>query len=136
MAGDGVKIRLQGMEDAQKQLARIERNTKKMGDYRAIVFSRLPYAYGQEYGRHRVSGKLARRRGGAMYLNRARDEMLSGADRDISEGLNKVTSPGVWVLKRLALWTRRLAKQNAPRSGIRGKSYRLHRSINVKVYRK
>lgn len=138
MAGDGFKINLRGMEDAEKQLRRIERNTRKMGDYKAIVFSRLPYAYGQEYGRHRVSGKLARRTGGAMYLNRARSEMLSGADRDLSEGLNKVTSPGVWVLRRLALWTRRLAKQYAPRSrGVKRRgSYRLHRSINVKVYRR
>ena len=134
-----MEIRLRGMDDALKQMRRIERGTKAMGNYRAIVYSRLPYAYGQEFGRHRVSGKLARRAGGARYITRAVETVLSGADKDLSEGLNKVTAPGVWVLKRLALWARRLARENAPRKkwGLKkSHKYRLWRSIKMQVRKK
>lgn len=133
-----MKMTLNGMEDAVKQMDRIERNTAKMQNYRVFVGSKLPYAYGQEMGRHRVSGKLARRSGGTFYLQGAVETVLSSADKDISEGLDKVTSPGVWVLKRLGLWARRLARVNVPRSrGVKGKSkrhnYRLWRSINIDI---
>lgn len=129
-----MKITLNGMEDAKKQLARIERGVARMEDYDAYVSSRLPYAYGIHEGRHRVSGKLARRAGGSLYITRAVDAVMSDADRDLSEGLTKVTAPGPWVLRRLALWSRRLARQNAPR-GPRKKShkYRLSRSIKYSV---
>lgn len=131
-----MKIRLRGMEDAQKQLRRIERGSKNMGNYRSIVYSQLPYAYGQEYGRHRVSGKLARRAGGAQYITGAVNTVLADADRDISEGLDKVTAPGVWVLRRLGLWARRLAREKAPRKqwGLKkSHNYRLWRSIKAEV---
>lgn len=134
MSDSGLRITLNGMEDAQKQMKRIERGTKAMGRYQGEVFSKLPYAYGIEYGRHRQSGKLARRAGGSFYMKRAVDEMQSGADRDISEGLTKVTAPGAWVIRRMALWVRRLARQNAPRGPQnKGRSYRLWRSIQYRV---
>lgn len=132
----GFYVRLNGMEDAQKQLQRIQRGTRRMGESRAYVYSKLPYAYGQEHGRHQRSGKLARRAGGAFYIRRAIDQVMSGADRDISEGLNKVTAPGPWVLRRLAGWTRKVARGFAPRKA-RGQkkshSYRLYRSIRYEV---
>ena len=102
----------------------------------AVVGSRLPYAWGIEFGRHRVSGKLARRAGGVRYITTAVETVLGDMDRDISEGLNKVTAPGPWVLKRLALWARRLARKNAVR-GPKNKShsYRLKKSITYKASR-
>jgi hypothetical protein len=124
------------MEDAQKQMARIERGLKALQNYTGVVFSRLPYAYGIEFGRHRVSGKLARQAGGSFYIRRAIDTVLSGADHDLSEGLSKVTAPGVWVVRRLALWARRLARQNAPRGSKKARSYRLYRSIQYQVRKK
>lgn len=129
-----MKITLNGMEDADKQMERIERGLKALQNYAAEIGSRLPYAYGIEEGRHRVSGKLARRAGGSRYIRRAVDTVLSDADNDLAEGLKKVTAPGVWVVRRLGLWARRLARANAPR-GPRGKghSYRLRRSINYRV---
>lgn len=131
-----MQITLKGMEDVEKQLKRIERGTQSMGRYYAYVGSRLPYAYGIHQGRHRVSGKLARRAGGAMYLSNAVGQVLSDADRDLAEGLNKVTAPGVWVLKRLGLWTRRIARQIVPRGPKKkGHSYRLYRSIHYGVGR-
>jgi hypothetical protein len=123
-----MKITLQGMEDAQKQMERIARGTAAMGDYKAFVGSRMPYAFGIERGTHRVSGKLARRAGGARYLQSAVDEVMSDADHDISEGLTKVTAPGRWVLKRIGLWARRLARANVPRQ-----KGRLRRSIRAEV---
>lgn len=134
MSNDGLRITLNGMEDAEKQMKRIERGTKLMGNYVGEVGSKLPYAYGIEYGRHRKSGKLARKAGGAMYITRAINTVLSGADHDISEGLDKVTAPGPWVIRRLALWARRLARIYAP-TGPKKKShgYRLRRSINYRV---
>ena len=119
---------LKGMDDAEKQMARIERATRSMGQYKGYIGSRLPYAWGQEFGRHRVSGKLARRSGGAQYLTGAINIVLGDADRDLAEGLNKVTAPGRWVIKRLALWARRVARLNVPR-----KTGKLRRSIRVDV---
>ena len=110
-----MQITLNGMEDAQKQLERIQRGTAAMGDYTAYVGSRRPYAYGIEYGVFERTGKLARRAGGALYLNAAVDQVLAGADHDLSEGLTRVTAPGRWVFKRLALWARRLARTDVPR---------------------
>lgn len=131
-----MKIRLNGLEDAEKQMERIERAAKNMANYRAIVRSYLPYAWGQEFGTHRVSGRRARRDGGTHYLTGAVNTVLSDADRDISEGLDKVTAPGIWVLRRLGLWARRLARLNAPRKKRGTKkshNYRLYRSINYEV---
>ena len=131
-----MQITLKGLEDAEKQFARIERGLESLRNYVGVVYSRLPYSYGIEFGRHRVSGKLARRAGGSFYIRRAIDTVLSGADHDLSEGLSKVTAPGVWVVRRLALWARRLARQNAPRGPKKGRSYRLSRSIQYEVRKK
>lgn len=128
-----MQITLKGLEDVEKQMARIERGLAALKDYTGVVFSRLPYAYGIEFGRHRVSGKLARKAGGSFYIRRAIDTVLSEGDRDLAEGLNKVTAPGVWVVRRLALWARRLARQNAPRGGKKSRSYRLWKSIQYEV---
>ncbi len=137
----GLQINLKGLDDAKKQMTRIERGLASLKNYTGTVFSRLPYAYGIETGRHRKSGKLARRAGGVFYIRRAIETVLSGADRDLSEGLNKVTAPGPWVVRRLALWARRLARKNAPkgpppkqkRRPGQKKIYRLRRSIQYKV---
>lgn len=129
-----MQITLKGLDDAQKQMERIERGLAALKNYTSIVYSRLPYAYGIHEGRHRKSGKLARKAGGSFYIRRAIDTVLSDADRDLSEGLNKVTAPGVWVVRRLALWARRLARKNAPRGPKKkSHSYRLWRSIRHEV---
>jgi len=131
-----MNITLKGLDDAEKQIMRIERGLKALQNYTGVIYSRLPYAWGIEFGRHRVSGKLARRAGGSFYIRRAIDTVLSGADHDLSEGLNKVTAPGVWVVRRLALWARRLARKNAPRGGKKRGKYRLWRSIQYEVRKK
>lgn len=132
-----MQITLKGMDDVEKQMQRIERGTKALQNYEALVGSYLPYAFGQEEGRHRVSGKLARKAGGAFYIRRAVETVLSGADADLSEGLNKVTAPGVWVVRRLGLWGRRLARVNVPRGPKKkSHSYRLRKSINYRVEKK
>lgn len=133
----GFQINLRGMEDAEKQMARIERGLKAVQDYDAVVYSGLPYAYGAEHGRHKVSKKLARKSGGTFYMRRAVNDVLSAADADLSEGLDKVTAPGVWVVRRLGLWARRIARIYAPRGGKkRGRNYRLWRSIKYRVERR
>lgn len=124
----GPSITLKGMEDAQKQLERIKRGSAGMAAWRGFVYSRRPYAFGIEHGRHRVSQKVARRAGGAQYMTEAVSTVMSGADQDLSQGLSKVTAPGRWVIKRLALWTRRLSRMNVPI----GKGT-LRRSIKVEV---
>lgn len=124
----GPSITLQGMDDAQKQLERIERGIKGAASWVGVIYSRMPYAWGIEYGTHRVSGKLARRAGGDQYMNEAVSTVTSGADYDLSQGLTKVKAPGRWLIKRLALWGRRLARANVPQD--KGK---LRRSIKVEV---
>jgi len=123
-----MKMTLRGLDDAVKQMERIERMIKAMGNWRGYVGSRMPYAYGIETGRHRVSGKLARRAGGALYLQSAVDSVMSQADADISEGMRRVTSPGPWVIRRLARWSRRLARLNVPRE-----KGRLRRTIRADI---
>lgn len=131
-----MRITLQGMDDAQRQMARIERGAAALRNYVGVVYSKMPYAYGIEHGRHQKSGKLARKAGGAFYMRRAVDTVLAGADADLSEGLKKVTAPGVWVVRRLALWARRLARANAPRGGAKKSSYRLWKSVQYQVRKK
>jgi hypothetical protein len=114
-----LKITLQGMENAEAQLRRIERGSKRMAEYQGRVFSRAPQAWGMEFGRHRVSGKLARRAGGVYYLSRAVQTIESSGEVDLAEGLTKVTAPGPWVLRRLGRWARRLGRLNAPRGTAR-----------------
>ncbi|MGL6349602.1 MAG: hypothetical protein ACRC2U_07100, partial [Aeromonas sp.] len=132
-----VKITLQGLVDSKKQMERIEKGSQAVRNYEGVVYSRLPYAWGIEYGRHRKSGRLARKKGGAEYITSAINTVLSDADRALAEGLTKVTAPGIWVVRRLALWARRLARKNAPRGPKRKKrSYRLWRSISYQVRKK
>jgi hypothetical protein len=121
-----MKITLRGMANADLQMRRIADGARAMGQNRVEVGTRLPYGYGQEYGHHRKNGRLARRAGPALYLNRAVAAVRSDGRRDIAEGLNRVTRPGVWVLKRLGRWARRLARIEAPR-----KSGRLRRGVKV-----
>ena len=130
-----MEINLTGMEDVQKQLLRIQRGVTAMENSEAFVFSWLPYAYGIHEGSHR-NGRLARRAGGSFYIQRAVDEVLAQGDADLTEGLKKVTAPGVWVLRRLSLWSRRRARQMAPRGGPKKKKYRLWKSIKSVVRKK
>ncbi len=104
-----------------------------MANTSALIGSRLPYAFGIEEGFRRKTGRLARRAGGVYYLNRALTEVLMDADRDIGEGLSRVTAPGAWVILRLARWVRRLARSYAP---VGEESYdkhpgKLRRSVHI-----
>lgn len=126
---------LKGMKNARLQMARIERGVRLLGENEAIIYSNLPYAYGQETGRHRKGG-LARRSGGARYMRQAADSVASSGEADIAKGLSRVTAPGLWVLRRLGAQARRQARKNAPKSGIRGKKYRLWKSIKSQVRKK
>ena len=119
-----LKITIQGMPEVDKQLKRIARGAAAMARTTATVGSSMPYAYGAEFGRHRVTRKLARRSGPSYYLTNAAATVLNGADRDLSAGLKKVTAPGPWVLKRLGLWIKRQARKNAPRGGAKKSTYR------------
>jgi hypothetical protein len=117
-----MQVTVQGMQNTQAQFARIVRGCVSMANTVVEVGTRVPYGYGIEFGRHRKSDKLARRAGGSHYLERAKTSVLSDADRDLSEGLNRVTAPGPWILTRLAKWVRRLARVNVP---IGKESYRI-----------
>lgn len=115
-----------------RDLAIRERGVRSMSQYEAVVFSRRAYAYGIERGKHRVSKRLARRAGPANYLERSVAVVRNNGKADISEGLKRVpVGPGVWILRRLGRWVRRLGRQNVPvRSG------KLQRSIQVIVRRR
>lgn len=127
-----MNIVLKGVEQSQKWAEKYQRGLSKLHNSRLVMGSALPYAWGIHFGRHRRSGKLARRSGGIAYLTDAVEKMQAGAVGDISEGLNKVSAPGPWILKRLGLWARRLARQLAPRGPAhKPHKYRLRRSINI-----
>jgi len=128
-----LKITITGLDDVEKRIARIKRGARAMERSQATVGSAMPYAYGAEYGYHRVTRKLARRVGPSYYLFNAADIVFRRADGDISEGLKKVTAPGPWVLRRLAGWVRRTARKLAPRGGAKKSPYRLRKSIRYYV---
>jgi hypothetical protein len=109
-----VILTVKGLPEAEESFRRIVRGINTMAHTTAQIGTRLPYGYGQEYGRARLSGRLARKDGGVYFLNRALTEVLMDADRDLAEGLNRVTAPGAWVIVRLARWVRRLARSYAP----------------------
>ena len=123
-----MKLTIQGLADAEKTIEGIKAGIERTRGRSVTVGTRLPYGYGQEFGHHRKSGRLARRGGGAMYLTRGLAQMQADADRDISEGLKRVRRPGLWILRRLGRWTRRLARMIVPRQ-----KGRLLRSIQVFV---
>ncbi len=123
-----LRITLRGLKETDDKLKRIERGAAAMARTQAVVGSNMPYAFGAEFGRHR-RGRLARRSGGSYYLLRSLQRVQVESDRDISDGLKRVTGPGPWVLRRLAGWVRRLAKQRAPRGGSKKSPYRLRKAI-------
>ena len=108
------RIALKGVTEGATFAQGYARGLARASGIRGYVGSNLPYAYGIEEGRHRKSGKLARRAGGAKYLARAIATMQASADADISEGLTRVRYPGPWVIKRLTRWARRVARLYAP----------------------
>ncbi len=107
-------INVIGLPSAQQQFQRMITGSRSLAQTTALIGSRLPYAYGIETGFRKKTGKLARRAGGVFYLERARLEVLMDAERDIAEGLTRVTAPGAWVIMRLAKWVRRLGRSYAP----------------------
>lgn len=123
-----MKLTVTGVGDAQKSLERVRQGAASMRGTSAVIGSRLPYAWGIERGRHRKSGRLARRRGGAFYLENAVKTVVSAGSADIGEGLRKVTKPGVWIYRRLGRWVRRLSRANVP-----VRTRKLKRSIRVEM---
>src|SRR5690349_14326888 len=123
-----MKLTVTGVGDARTTLNRVRQGAESMRGTSAVVGSRLPYAWGIERGKHRQSGRLARRRGGAFYLERAVQRVVSDGSADIGEGLKKVTKPGVWIYRRLGRWVRRLSRENVP---VRRR--KLKRSIRVEM---
>ncbi len=108
------QLNIQGNGDVDQQLRKIASGVAAMMQTTVQVGSRLPYAYGQETGTHRVSGKLARRYGPTYYLRTGMEAVLNQGDLDITQGLAKIPYPGPWIMIRLGRWIRRIAKQMAP----------------------
>lgn len=123
-----IELKVAGAQKTVAFARRYARGLARMEQTQVQVGSRLPYAYGIETGRHRVSGRVARAAGGVYYLQRAVNAVLADADKDVSEGLERVGAPGPWVLRRLGRWARRLARLDVVR-----KSGRLRRSLTVLV---
>jgi len=131
-----MRVTVIGMANAQEQFRRLLVGTRSLAAAKATIGTRIPWGYGEEYGHHRKSGKLARRAGGVYYLTRAKDEVLSNAARDVSAGLsnNRHTAPGKWIITMMAGWIRRLARSYAPvGTGAEGDTHpgKLRKSIHV-----
>lgn len=120
-----LRVELKGDLDAAERARRVARGLARMSGVRVFVGARAWYAEGIHEGRF-PNGRLARRAGPSRFLTRAIDRVMGQADADLSQGMEKVTAPGPWVLMRLGRWARRLARQFAPRV-----SGRLRRSIVV-----
>lgn len=129
-------LQLNGVDEARDRLTNLAVTLK--GFNRTVaVGSRLPYAYGQETGRHRVSGKRARRAGPTYYLTFATQAVLDQVDDDLIAGLEKTMRAntrrpftGLSLVRRIGRWVAREARKLAPRQ-----SGRLRRSIHTQVRR-
>jgi hypothetical protein len=112
-----VDLQLHGVDEARARLTQLAVTVSGYGRT-VMVGSALPYAYGQETGRHRVSGKLARRSGPTYFLTFAAQEVLAQATPDLLRGLELAASgrrlTGLGQVVRVARWIRRLAKKYAP----------------------
>jgi hypothetical protein len=69
-------VRIVGLELVSAALERLGQGGQVLRSYRVRVGSSLAYAFGQETGRHR-GGQLARRDGGAHFLEQALDAVRS-----------------------------------------------------------
>ena len=96
-----VTIKLENYASVKEGLAKLETGIQNMAKYKAYVGSKAPYAFGVEEGYHEKSGGLARRAGGAYYLQGAVNTVLSSANADLQAGMDKYGRPGPWVLARL-----------------------------------
>lgn len=127
-----VDLQLNGIDEARARLSNLAVTAKGFGR-EVSVGSKLPYAYGQETGRHRVSGKLARRSGPTYYLTFAAQEVLDQATPDLLAGWQKVADgkrpiTGLGMVRRIGRWIARLARRGAPKQ-----SGALRRSIKTTV---
>lgn len=125
------ELQLSGIDEARSRLTNLAVTLSGYGRT-VYVGSSLPYAYGQETGRHRVSGKVARRAGPSYFLTFAAQDVLDQATPDVLRGLEQTASgkprSGLGQVRRLARWVGRLARQSVPyRTG------RLRRSIRTVV---
>lgn len=126
-------INISGIEAAREKLTNLAMTISGYGRT-VVVGTRMPYAYGIETGRHRVSGRLARRAGGVHFLARAGEEVLGQLTDDLLRGLAQSASgkprSGLGQVRRVARWIGRLARRYAPRQ-----TGRLRRSIHTEVSR-
>lgn len=129
----GGTVQINGVDEARDRLTNLAVTVRGYGRT-VLVGSGLPYAYGQETGRHRVSGKLARRAGPTYFLTFAAQEVLDQATPDILKGLEMSASgrklSGLGQVRRVARWVARLARKYVPKD-----SGALRRSLHVVVRR-
>jgi hypothetical protein len=124
------QIEIVGLEDVTSKLTILATTVK--GFSRTVeVGSALPYAYGQETGIHRVSGRRARS-GPTYFLTFSAQEVLDTVDDDLIKGLEMSASgrklTGLGQVVRVGRWIARIARKHAPRQ-----TGRLAKSIRVKV---
>lgn len=136
MAKPTQHLQVNGVEEATERLTNLA-TTLKGFNRTVAVGSRLPYAYGQETGRHRVSGKRARRSGPTYYLTFGVQKVLDQVDDDLITGLEKTMRAntrrpftGLSLVRRIGRWAAKEARKLAPRQ-----SGRLRRSIFTQVRR-
>ncbi len=77
-------VTLVGGKEANVALKIVRENCEEIGKRTAFVGTKWPYGYGMETGRHRKSGKLARRAGGAWYLTRAAVQIDQPTEADVA----------------------------------------------------
>jgi hypothetical protein len=107
-----ISFKMTGIPPAGQRLETMKEGIRRLGRIRILVGSNLKYAYGQEYGRHR-GGRLARRAGGAYFLQKGFDSIRQSLASDVARAISANGNVYDEVFKN-ALRAEAVAKENAP----------------------
>lgn len=108
-----ITLQMKGIEEASAYLKKLRGNLERLGKARIMIGSNLKYAYGIEFGRHRVSGRTARKMGGAFMLTNARKEVQADLIQEVKAAI--VQGGDIdQALYRAALKAENIAKSNTP----------------------
>lgn len=89
MARGHTRIDIDGIENAQEFLKRVEEGARAIAKAKLMVGATEPYGYKIETGRAKRSGRLGRAAGGVFFLTGALQAVGSKVDDELAEAMEK-----------------------------------------------
>lgn len=89
MARGHVRVDIDGIDEAQDFLNKVEQSAKAIAKARLLVGATEPYGYKIETGRAKRSGRLGRAAGGVFFLTGALQSLGPKVDEELAEAMEK-----------------------------------------------